>query len=186
MIDPPRILQTPRQLTAVIRLTIPRSEIRRVIGPALKELRATLASQGIVPVGPWFTRHLRMQPDTYDFEIGLPVAKPVVAAGRVTSGKLPASMVARTTLHGSYEGLAAAWPQLDAWIVTQGRKPGPSLWEAYLTDPAENTDAATWLTELQHAARRRHARACSPPIASAGRPPAVAATTWFAIRYDSN
>ena len=56
--------------------------------------------------------------------------------------------VARTILHGSYEGLAAAWPELDAWIRAQGRQPGPSLVETYLTDPVSNPDPSTWRTEL--------------------------------------
>jgi effector-binding domain-containing protein len=56
--------------------------------------------------------------------------------------------VARTIHHGPYEGLPAAWPQLDAWIREQGRTPGPSLWETYLTDPASSADPATWRTEL--------------------------------------
>jgi hypothetical protein len=35
MLDKPTIAQTTNQLTAVIRLTIPREEIRNVMGPAL-------------------------------------------------------------------------------------------------------------------------------------------------------
>jgi effector-binding domain-containing protein len=56
--------------------------------------------------------------------------------------------VARTVYHGAYEGLGAAWQEFDAWIRAQGRKPGPSLWEVYLTDPATNPDPSTWRTEL--------------------------------------
>ena len=44
--------------------------------------------------------------------------------------------------------LASAWPKLDAWIVAQGRTPGPSLWETYLIDPASNPDPSAWRTEL--------------------------------------
>lgn len=148
MIDPPRILQTVAQTTAIIHLTIPRSEIRKVMGPALAELRAALASQNVVPTGPWFTRHLTMKPDVYDFEVGFPVKETVAPEGRMTSGMLPAANVARTVLHGSFEGLGAAWSELDTWVVAQGRKPGPSLVETYLTGPGESPDAATWVTEL--------------------------------------
>jgi hypothetical protein len=31
---------------------------------------AAVAAQGIAPAGPWFTHHLRMDPATFDFEIG--------------------------------------------------------------------------------------------------------------------
>ena len=56
--------------------------------------------------------------------------------------------MARTIYHGPFEGLAAAWGELDAWIVAEGHKPGPSLWETYLSDTAANLDSATWQTEL--------------------------------------
>jgi effector-binding domain-containing protein len=148
VIDTPKIVQTAAQATAVVHVTCPRSEIRNVMGPGYKELMDTLGAQGIVPAGRWFTHHLRMRPDTFDFEIGVPVTKPVAAAGRVTAGQLPAATVARTIYHGPYEGLSSAWEQLGAWITAQRRTAGPSLWETYLTDPSSNPDPTTWLTEL--------------------------------------
>jgi effector-binding domain-containing protein len=74
--------------------------------------------------------------------------RPVETAGRVTPGQLPAASVARTVHHGPCEGLAAAWPELDAWVAAQGRRPAPDLWEVYLTDPQSNPAPATWRTEL--------------------------------------
>ena len=68
-------------------------------------LMAAVAAQGIVPAGPWFTHHLRMDPATFDFEICVPVTAPVAASGRVKAGHLPATTVARTAYHGPYEGL---------------------------------------------------------------------------------
>ena len=71
MIDTPQIVQTTAQLTAYIHLMIARSEIAKVMGPGLQELMTTLASQGIKPVGPWFTHHRKMEPATFDFEISV-------------------------------------------------------------------------------------------------------------------
>ena len=148
MLDKPQIMQTVAQPTAVIRLTIPREEIRNVMGPGYRELMAAVAAQGISPGGPWFTHHLRMHPDIFDFEIGVPVTSPVTPAGRVKAGDLPAATVARTVYLGSYEGLGAAWAEFDDWITAQGRTPGPELWECYLAGPESNPDPATWRTEL--------------------------------------
>jgi effector-binding domain-containing protein len=134
MIDTPTIQQTATQSTAVIHLTVPREEIRTVMGPGHKELMTTLDAQGIVPTGPWFTHHLKMDPRTFDFEIGVPVDTPVTATGRVTAGQLPAATVARTIYHGEYEGLPSAWGEFEQWIAAQGRTSGPSLWETYLGD----------------------------------------------------
>ena len=148
MIDPPQIAQTANQLAAVIRLTIAREEIRNVMGPGLRELMAALADQGIAPAGPWFTHHLRMDAEVFDFEICVPVREPVVAVDRVKPGQLPAAKVVRTTYHGPYEGLGAAWGEFDAWIAAKGYKTGTDLWECYVAGPESNPDPAAWRTEL--------------------------------------
>jgi effector-binding domain-containing protein len=120
MIDTPQIIQSAAQLAAVIRLTIPRKETRNVTGPGIGELIATVAAQGILPAGPVFSYHFRMDPETFDFEIGVPVTKPVSPAGRVTPGQLPAVRVARTVYHGPYQGLRAAWGEFGAWTRPTG------------------------------------------------------------------
>jgi effector-binding domain-containing protein len=118
------------------------------MGPGIGEVRAAMAAQGLAPAGPWFTHHLRMDPDIYDFEIGVPVTSPVTATGRVKAGQLPATLVARAVLHGDYEGLSDAWGELDAWIAAQGHTPRGDLWERYVVDPESNPDPAAWRTEL--------------------------------------
>jgi effector-binding domain-containing protein len=148
MIDPPKIVQVAAVTTACIRITIPRAEISKVMGPGLGELMSTLAAQRIEPAGPWLCHHLETSPTTFDFELSVPVPRPVTVAGRVRPGQLPASNVARTVHHGSYEGLHASWKALGAWIAEQGRVPGPTFWEVYLTDPQRNPDPSTWRTEL--------------------------------------
>jgi effector-binding domain-containing protein len=148
MIDPPKIVQTEAVQTACLHLTVPRAEIGRVMGPGIGEVMGALQAQGIAPAGPWLTHHLKFDPGTFDFEICVPVTSAVAPTGRVRPGWLPAATAARTVYHGGYEGLGAAWQELDAWIASQGKKPGPSLWEVYLTDPHANPDPATWRTEL--------------------------------------
>src|SRR3977135_826602 len=109
MIAAPEIMMTDAQEAAVIRLTIPRSEMMKVFGPAVGELMAVLAAQGVEPVGAVFAPHLKIPPDTFDFELGVKVAAPVKVAGRVKLGQVPAAKVARTVYSGPYEGLPAAW-----------------------------------------------------------------------------
>jgi len=79
--DTPEIIQTKAQEAAVIRLTIPRSEMMKVFGPAVGELMGALAAQGVEPVGAVFAHHLKMTPDTFDFELGVKVSAPVKATG---------------------------------------------------------------------------------------------------------
>jgi effector-binding domain-containing protein len=148
MLDTPEITQTEPQMTAIIRLTIPREEIQNVMGPGIGEVMAAIGAQGIAPAGPLFSHHLRMDPDVFDFEVGVPVTAPVAAVGRVKPGHLPAAKVARTVYHGPYEGLGAAWGEFDAWIEANGHTPGEDLWECYVAGPESGPDPATWRTEL--------------------------------------
>lgn len=148
MLDKPQITHSPAQRTAVIPVTVPRDQIREVMGPGIREVMETVAAQGITPTGPLFSRHFRMDPERFDFEIGIPVAVPVAAAGRVVPGELPAATVARTLYRGPYEGLGDAWGEFMKWIEGEGHTPAPGLWECYVTGPGENPDPATWTTEL--------------------------------------
>ena len=89
-----------------------------------------------------------MRPDTFDFEIGVPVSSAVAPVGRVKPGKLPAARVARTLLHGGYEGLPDGWGQFMAWLDKEGVQKAPDLWEVYVKGPESDPDPATWRTEL--------------------------------------
>ena len=148
MLETPRIVETADQRTAFIHLTVPRSQIKEVMGPGLRELMAAVSAQDIRPTGPWFTHHLRLAPDVFDFELSVPVPSPVTASGRVAPGRWPATRVVRTIYQGPYEGLGAAWEEFDEWILAHGHTPGPDLWESYLAGPESSPDPAAFRTEL--------------------------------------
>lgn len=148
VIEIPQITETPHQLTAVIHQTVSRADIQKVMGPVLRELIATIASQGVAQDGPWFTHHLKISPDVFDFEISVPVKTRVAAAGRMKPGHWPAMRVVRTVYHGPYEGLPAAWGEFDAWIAARGITPAMDLWERYLVGPESTPDPAQWRTEF--------------------------------------
>ncbi len=148
MIDPPEVTQSKAQPAAVIHCIIPRSEIRNVMGPAIGEVMAAAAAQGIGPAGPVFSHHFRMVPDIWDFEVGVPVTGPVTPVGRVKAGELPEAKVVRTIYHGPYEQLGDAWREFDAWIVANKHDATIQLWERYLTGPESGLDPSRWRTEL--------------------------------------
>lgn len=154
MIDEPSVLKHERQHTAVIRLTIPRTRIQEVMGPAIGEVMATVAAQGIAPTGAVFSHHFRMDPEKFDFEVGVPVASPVAPAGRVTPGELPTVTLARTVYQGPYEGLGEAWGGFVAWIVAAGHEAETDLWECYVKGPESGPDPAAWRTELNRPLKR--------------------------------
>lgn len=149
MIDTPHITQSKAQPMAFIRLTVPRSEIRTVMGPAITEVFSVLAAQGIAPAGPWFTHHMCRPTDVFDFEACVPVAQAVTASGRVQPGELPArAKVARTVFHGDYEGLGDAWGKFMQWIEENGYTGEEDLWECYTVGPEAGPDSSAWRTEL--------------------------------------
>jgi effector-binding domain-containing protein len=148
MIDAPTIAQTAEQPTAVVHLTIPKDAIQREMGPARDEVLRALAAQGMTPAGPWFSRHFRIDPAEWDFEVGVPVTAPIAPAGRVKNSALPAAQVARTNYRGGFEGLGAGWGEFDAWIAGKGLRHDGSLWESYAEGPESGSDPAGWRTEL--------------------------------------
>ena len=154
MIDTPSIVKSERQPTAVIRLTIPRAKIQEVMGPAIGEVMAAVSAQGIAQTGAVFSHHFRMSPETFDFEVGVFVASPISAVGRVTPGELPAVTVARTIYQGPYEGLGEAWGEFVGWISAQGHESEADLWERYVKGPESGPDPTAWRTELNRPLKR--------------------------------
>jgi effector-binding domain-containing protein len=148
MIDTPQIVRTTARQTAFLHLTIPREQIRDLMGPGINEVMAAVAAQGIALTGPWVAHHRKITPETFDFEIHFPVASPILAAGRVQPGEWPAMTVARTTYRGPYEGLAEAWGEFNDWVAAETLKPATDLWECYISGPADDSDPATWQTQL--------------------------------------
>lgn len=147
-IDTPQIVQTSEQLIAVIRLTIPRTEIRKVMGPAIEELTKVVAEQGIGPAGPWMSHHLRVVPDMFDLEVAVPVLAPAEPSGRVQPSRLQAARAARGTHAGGYETLGESWGDLMAWIHSQGYVPGERFWEVYRIGPETSQNPHDWRTDL--------------------------------------
>jgi effector-binding domain-containing protein len=148
MIAAPQIIKTEAQEAAVIRLTIPRSEMMKAFGPAVSELMSTLAAQGVEPIGAVFAHHMKITQDTFDFELGVKVSVPVKATGRVRPGQLPAAKVARTVYSGPYDGLPSAWGEFNNWMNANGHEQAADLWEVYSVGPQSSPDPANWRTEL--------------------------------------
>jgi effector-binding domain-containing protein len=148
MLDKPQIVHASPQMAAVIRFTIPRSEIQAVMGPGFGELMSTLAAQGIAPAGPFFSHHFKMDPATFDFELGVPVTTPVKPTGRVKMGELPGGKVVRTVYTGPYEGLGDGWGEFMQLVKKEGHDITEDLWECYLAGPESGADSSKYRTEL--------------------------------------
>lgn len=146
--EKPAIVETQAQQTAVVHVTVPRAQVREVMGPAIEEVLQAVKEQGAAPAGPVFTHHLKIDPEVFDFEVGVPVDAAIEARGRVRLGTLRATKAARAVHAGPYEELAAAWADFDRWIADNDHQAAPDLWERYLKGPESETDPANFRTEL--------------------------------------
>jgi effector-binding domain-containing protein len=154
MIETPHIVDTGELVAAVIHLTVPRSDLPKVVPAAIEELAKAIAAQGQSPQGPLFMHHVTMSSDVFDVEVGFPVARAIAPAGRVRPGKLPAAKVARTIYQGPYEGLYGAWDAFGKRLESDGLvdrsrlRPAETLCERYLVGPETTGDSSRWRTEL--------------------------------------
>ena len=146
--DGPSVIDMPAQHAAAIHITVPRREIQQVMGPTLQELHGVLAAQGLTPSGPWFTHHLEMTPDTFNFEVCIPVSAALTETGRVVNRSFSTRRAARVVYRGGYEGLSSAWGGLMQWIDAQGFTAAPDLFECYAAGPETGAPASEWRTEL--------------------------------------
>ena len=148
MIEPLEIRQTEAELAAVIHLTIPRNAMPKEFPAAIHEILDTLKAQGLTPTGGPFARHVRFDPEIFDFDLGFPVTGAVAPRGRVIPGELPAAKVVRTVYAGAYEGLPAAWGSFTDQVKAGGHPLGAEFRERYLAGPETGPDSSAWRTEL--------------------------------------
>jgi effector-binding domain-containing protein len=86
--------------------------------------------------------------DVPNVEVGVQVAGPFVASGRVTASELPAGRVATTVHRGAYDGLDAAHTAVRAWALARGHSLTGTRWEVYgdwREDPEELETEVNWV-----------------------------------------
>lgn len=127
MLETPKLLDAEERQAAVIHITVPRAGIQDAMGLAFNEVMQVVKEQGITPAGPFFSHHRRMDPDVFDFELGLPIPVPISPVGRVRPGKLPGGRVAQAVYRGPYEGLGEAWSQFGKWLKANGQATAENL-----------------------------------------------------------
>jgi effector-binding domain-containing protein len=148
LLDSPTITTSTHQHIAFVHVVTPREDMPKVFGPAISEVIAALKKQGVAPNGPVFAHHLEMSSKAFDFNVGLPVAKPLAADGRVQPGVMAPRPVARARYQGDYAKLHAAWQELNEWMKGNHHAPAGDLWEVYVKGPEASADPTQWVTEL--------------------------------------
>jgi effector-binding domain-containing protein len=140
--------QRAAQPAAVIRTKVDIEHIPERLGECFGEIMGVLGRRGIAPAGEPYVRYLSPPPGEMAIEVGVPVARPVAADGRVEPGELPAGSVAVAIHRGPYERIAETYGVVMRWIAEHGRAPDGPMWECYRTDPQAEPDPAKWETEI--------------------------------------
>ena len=157
----PHITERAAQHYAGIPATVPMDGIGAAVDAAFPELFGWLAAQGIPPAGPPFIRYLVIDmPGELRLELGVPVAAPITASGRIQPGILPGGRYAVLRHTGPYDGLVASNAALQQWAAEHGIEFDASAagevstWrgraEHYLTDPSQEPDPAKWETDVAY------------------------------------
>ncbi len=136
------------QPVASIRTKIAPDQITATLSVAFPEVLAHLNALGVRTTGAPFTRYHAFGADTVDLEIGIPVAAPFEAKGRVVNSELPAGKTIVVWHLGPYDKLGPAHEALVAHATKEKWKPRGGAWEVYWTDPGMVTDPARWRTQL--------------------------------------
>jgi len=155
----PQIQARAAQHYAAVPATVAMDGLAAAVDDAFPELFAWLAGQGIAPSGPPLIRYLVIDmAGELQIELGVPVAAPVTASGRIRAGALPEGRYAVLRHTGPYNGLVASNAALLQWAQDNGVRidtwdtPRGTAWrgraEHYLTDPSQEPDPAKLETDV--------------------------------------
>lgn len=143
----PELVEVESTPTAVVRGSVPMTEITDFYDRSFTQVAAVVQHQGVSPQGA-FGLYLAPPAEVIELEVGFVVDRAVEAADDVVPSTLPGGRVARLVFHGAYDGLGEAWARLVAWVGEQGLAPAGGMWEVYVTEPTPDTDPATLRTDL--------------------------------------
>ncbi len=113
---------------------------------------AALAASGAPVNGPAFAVYNGDPTETFDLDIGFPVAEPLadtVTVGDLTvmASELPGGELLGLTHVGSYDTLSSSWAVLANAMLERGL-PMSAFFEVYVSEPSPTVDPATLRTDL--------------------------------------
>ena len=142
------IREIPEQTIISIRERVTPADLPSFIGRSFGDLFRHVRLLSISVVGEPFAMYHSFGADAIDAEIGLPVAGPVEASGRVATRDLPPSTVVETVHSGPYEGLTQAYAALDTWISEHGFEVVGPVTERYLDGPGTGVAPSAYRTVI--------------------------------------
>ena len=123
------IVTVDRQLTAVVRATVPFAEIANAQRSARAAIDAALPALEAGPLGRPLTRFRTPAKEALDMEIGTIVGRSFSGRGDIVLSDLPAGRAAHFQLKGPFDGMPGAWQTLFAWCQAEKLELAGINWE---------------------------------------------------------
>lgn len=133
-----RLEELASQPIVYIECPVTLAEVGERVGALLGELMPMVGDNA---AGAPLARWKEWDGDAGVMQVAVPVKGEMAGAGRVESDTLPAGRAVVATFVGAYDGLAAAWGEVRAWMEKEGHEGRAAPWEQYVDDctqvPAE-------------------------------------------------
>ena len=126
-----------QQHTLMIRVTIPVSEISKVMGESYNEIAAYMGRKGIPFASAPYAMYYNMDMEALDVEMGFPVTAPEKGEGRIRTGQIPGGRIATMIHTGPYDRLPESYTKLMGQVKEKGLEISDKMYEYYLNDPSE-------------------------------------------------
>ena len=130
----PELVELEEQPVAVVRDKVPMDRMAAFFDRAFGTVMVAIGAGGAQVAGPPLGIYHGMPTDVVDVSAGFPVRGEPAGEG-VTVERLAACRAGQLLHVGSYDDLPAAYDTLMSWLAERGERPGPVMWEAYLTEP---------------------------------------------------
>lgn len=140
----------PTRVVAQVRRVVPTAELTSFYDTAYRDVVGAVDAAGGVVSGAAVGWYHGMPADTVDvaagFEVeGLPLGP---LSGEVEVVEIPGGPAFSGEHRGAYDGLPAAWGEVEAARAASGRAPRGDFWEEYVTEPSPGGDPAANRTRL--------------------------------------
>tara|TARA_R110002020_G_scaffold416651_4_gene625914 strand:- start:2923 stop:3417 length:495 start_codon:yes stop_codon:yes gene_type:complete len=159
MLTLPETIDRPEQAYAYMTFTVRMDEMQKPANEGFPVVFATLAAQGIAPVGMAFYNYRRIDmAATLDVEAGVAVERAGTDTDQVKFGTLPAGRFVTLQWHGHPDklepvtGMLIGWLRLTEQPLDMETRPDGDHFacrlEIYETDPDKEPDMDKWVTTL--------------------------------------
>lgn len=139
----PEIVTLEPVTVALLRETVRMDDLTDYYDRAFHAVADAAEAQGVALAGPPVGVYFGMPTETVDVGAGFPTDVPVTPDAGVTPETLPGGPAVRVLHVGTYDAMAATYERLLGWLAVQGLKPGPLMWEVYLTEPDPDAPEAS-------------------------------------------